>query len=156
VTKAFRILNYVIAAEVMIQAAMIAWAVFGLAKYVDDGHVINKDKFESDDIPFDGVIGFAVHGINGAMVIPLIALILLIVAFFAKVPGGVRFAAIMFVLILVQAFVLPILADGAPFVGMLHGINALAILGMSIAGAKMGATAVAGHTTAPATPAATA
>jgi hypothetical protein len=151
VQKAFRILNYAIAAEVMIQAAMIAWAVFGLSKYVDDGGVVNKDKFESDDIPFDGVIGFAVHGINGTIVIPLIALALLVVAFFAKIPGGVRFGVIMFVLIIVQAFVLPILAGGAPFVGMLHGANALAILGMSIAGGKMGSGAVA--TPAPATPA---
>ena len=150
--KAFRILNYVISLEVMIQAAMIAWAVFGLGKYLDDGGVVNKDKLDGDTTLFDGELGFAIHGINGAMLIPLLGLVLLIVAFFAKIPGGVRFAAILFVLILVQAFVLPILADGAPFVGMLHGINALAILGMSIAGGKMGAQAVA----APAAPAATA
>lgn len=141
--KAFRILNYVIAAEVLIQAAMIAWAVFGLAKYVDDGGVVNKDKMESDDIPFDGVYGFIVHGINGMMLIPLIGLVLLIVAFFAKIPGGVRLATILFVLILVQAFLLPILSEGAPFLGMVHGANALAILALSIVGGKMGATAVA-------------
>jgi hypothetical protein len=150
VPKAFRILNYVITAEVLIQAAMIAWAVFGLSKYLDDGGVVNKDKIEGDKMIFDGEWGFAVHGINGSMLIPLLGLALLVVAFFAKIPGGVRFAAILFVLIIVQAFVLPILADGAPFVGMLHGANALAILGMSIAGGKMGAAAVA---TGPATPA---
>ncbi len=152
--KAFRILNYAISVEVLIQAAMIAWAVFGLSHYVDDGGVINKDKFESDDIPFDGVIGFIVHGINGTFLIPLIALALLVVSFFAKIPGGVRFGVIMFVLIIVQAFVLPILADGAPFVGMLHGANALVILGMSVTGGKMGADAVApAPTVAPTAPA---
>jgi hypothetical protein len=151
VQKAFRILNYIIAAEVMIQAAMIAWAVFGLGKYIDDGGVVNKDKIEGDKMIFDGEWGFAVHGINGSTLIPLLGLILLIVAFFAKIPGGVRFAAILFVLIIVQAFVLPIMASGAPFVGMLHGINALAILGMSITGGKMGAAAVA----APSAPSAT-
>jgi hypothetical protein len=143
VQKAFRILNHIIAAEVLIQAAMIAWAVFGLSKYVDDGGVINKDKIDGDKMIFDGEWGFAVHGINGSTLIPLLGLILLIVAFFAKIQGGVRHGAIMFVLILVQAFLLPILADGAPFVGMLHGANALAILGLSIAGGRMGADAVA-------------
>jgi hypothetical protein len=141
VKKAFRILNYVIAAEVLIQAAFIAWAVFGEAKYIDDGGVVNKDLIEGDTTPFDGVWGFAVHGINGTLLIPLIGLILLIVAFFAKINGGVRHGAIMFVLILVQAFVLPILASGAPFVGMLHGANALVILGLAITGGKKGAEA---------------
>jgi hypothetical protein len=147
VKKAFRILNYLISAEVLIQAAMIAWAVFGLTKYVDDGGVVNKDKIESDDTPFDGVWGFAIHGINGSTLIPLLGLILLIVAFFAKIPGGVRHGAILFVLILVQAFVLPIIAGGAPFVGMLHGANALVILGMSIYGGRMGAEALAAPST---------
>jgi hypothetical protein len=142
VQKAFRILSYVIAAEVLIQAAMIAWAVFGLSKYIDDGGVVNKDKIDGDTKLFDGELGFAIHGINGSTLIPLLGLVLLIVSFFAKIDGGIRFAAILFVLIIVQAFVLPILAGGAPFVGMLHGANALAILGMSITGGKMGARAV--------------
>jgi hypothetical protein len=140
VQKAFRVLNHIIAAEVLIQAAMIAWAVFGEAKFIDDGGVVNKDLIEDDSsTPFDAVWGFAVHGINGTLLIPLIGLILLIVAFFAKVNGGVRHGVIMFVLIVVQAFVLPILASGAPFVGMLHGANALVILGLAITGGKMGA-----------------
>jgi hypothetical protein len=151
VKKAFRILNYVISLEVLIQAAMIAWAVFAEAKYIDDGGVINKDKIEGDEIPFDGVYGFIVHGINGSVLIPLLGLALLVVAFFAKIPGGVRFAAILFVLIIVQAFVLPGIASSAPFVGMLHGANALAILGMSIYGGRIGAEAVAGTTTTPTT-----
>jgi hypothetical protein len=153
VQKAFRILNYVIAAEVLIQAAMIAWAVFGLSKYIDDGGVVDKDKIDGDTRLFDGEVGFMIHGINGATLIPLLALALLVVSFFAKIDGGIRFAAILFVLIIVQAFVLPILAGGAPFVGMLHGANALAILGMSITGGKMGAAAVAAPSTPPSTPA---
>jgi hypothetical protein len=143
VQKAFRILNYIIAAEVLIQAAMIAWAVFGEAKYIDDGGVVNKDLVEGDSTPFDSVWGFAVHGINGTFLIPLLGLILLVVAFFAKINGGVRHGVIMFVLIVVQAFVLPILASGAPFVGMLHGANALVILGLAVTGGKKGAEATA-------------
>jgi hypothetical protein len=139
VQKAFRILNHIIAAEVLIQAAMIAWAVFGEAKFIDDGGVVNKDLIEDDSTPFDAVWGFAIHAINGTFLIPLIGLILLIVAFFAKIDGGVRHGVIMFVLIVVQAFVLPILASGAPFVGMLHGANALVILGLAITGGRKGA-----------------
>jgi hypothetical protein len=139
VQKAFRILNHIIAAEVLIQAAMIAWAVFGEAKYIDDGGSVDSALIDDDSTPFDAVWGFAVHGINGSTLIPLLGLILLIVAFFAKINGGVRHGAIMFVLILVQAFVLPILASGAPFVGMLHGANALVILGLAITGGKKGA-----------------
>src|SRR3954452_23236392 len=87
VPKAFRILNYVIAAEVLIQAATIAWGVFGLTKYVSHGGVINKNNWEEgDDIPFDGVYGFIIHGINGMALIPLLGLALLVVAFFAKIP----------------------------------------------------------------------
>jgi hypothetical protein len=139
VQKAFRILNHIIAAEVLIQAAMIAWAVFGESKFIDDGGVVNKDLIEDDSVPFDAVWGFAIHGINGTFLIPLIGLILLIVAFFAKINGGVRHGVIMFVLIIVQAFVLPILASGAPFVGALHGANALVILGLAITGGRKGA-----------------
>ena len=145
--KAFRILNYVIAAEVLIQAALIAWAVFGLAKYVDDGNTIDKDKMEGNDVPFDGVYGFIIHGLNGMALIPLLGLALLIVAFLAKVPGWARFAGILFVLILVQAYLLPALSEAVPFLGMLHGANALAILGMTIAGGRMGAQAVATEST---------
>jgi hypothetical protein len=143
VLKGFRILNYVIAAEVMIQAAVIAWAVFGLSKYIEDGGVINKDKLDGDTLLFDGETGFIIHGINGTALIPLLGLALLIVAFLAKVPGWLRFAGILFGLILVQAFVLPLLSEKAPFVGLLHGANALAILAMSIVGGRMGAAAAA-------------
>ena len=141
--KAFRILNYVIAAEVMVQAAVIAWAMFGLGKYVEDGGSVDKDKLDGDTMLFDGEWGFAIHGINGMALIPLLGLALLVVAYFAKIPGGVRLAAILFVLIVIQAYLLPILSEGAPFVGMLHGANALAILAMAIVGGKKGAEAVA-------------
>jgi hypothetical protein len=144
VPKAFRILNYAIAAEVLIQAALIAWAVFGLSKYVDHGGVIDKQNWvEGDDVPFDGAYGFTIHNINGAALIPLLGLALLVVAFVSKIPGGVRFAGILFVLILVQAYLLPVLSSGIPLIGALHGATALVILGMTIAGAKMGAKAVA-------------
>ena len=79
------------------------------------------------------------HGINGQMIIPLIALILLIVSFFAKIPGGVRFALILVVLIVIQVL-LGIFGHDQPNLAPLHGINALLIFGTAImAGKPVGA-----------------
>ena len=69
----YRVLAYIIAAEVVIQASMVAFAVFGLGVWVDkDGGVLDKATFESEP-DFTGALGFAIHGMNGMMLIPLIA-----------------------------------------------------------------------------------
>ena len=66
----------------------------------------------------------------GLVLIPLCSLVLLIVSFFAKVPRGVKLAAIIFGLVILQVFVLPALSRevGSGF-GALHGINALVLMG---------------------------
>ena len=56
-------------------------------------------------------------------------------SFFAKVPNGVRNAAILFGLVALQVF-LGIFSHEIPFVIVLHVINAFAILGMSLASAR--------------------
>jgi len=133
--QAYRILYYVLSLEVLIQAAMIAWWGFGVTTYADDHGSISHGKLE--DGGFGGSAGLSIHAVNGFMIIPVIALALLVVAFLAKVPGGVRLAAITFGLVVVQAYVLPALSEEAPAVGMLHGAVALAILGISIAAPRM-------------------
>ena len=76
----YRVLAYIIAAEVVVQAAVMAFAVFGLMFWVDeDGGVLDKATLESEP-DFTGALGFAIHGMNGMMLIPLIALIFLIVS----------------------------------------------------------------------------
>ena len=72
-----------------------------------------------------------IHGINGLMIIPLIALIFLIVSFFAKIPGGVRWAAIVFGLVVLQVL-LGMFGHENAYLGLLHGVNALAVLGTAI------------------------
>ena len=42
----YRVLAFVVAAEVVIQAAAIAFAVFGLGKWVEDGGTLNKATME--------------------------------------------------------------------------------------------------------------
>lgn len=131
VKQAYRILNYVLSLEILIQAAVIAWWAFGVTSYADDHGSISHDRLE--DGSFGGGAGLSIHAVNGFMIIPLIALALLVVAFLAKIPGGVRLAAITFVLVVIQAYVLPALSEKAPGVGALHGAVALAILALTIA-----------------------
>jgi uncharacterized sodium:solute symporter family permease YidK len=123
----YRVLAFVLAAEVVIQGMAIAYALAGLGKWIeDDGGVLNKQVLDSDSPDFTGVGGFATHGINGMMLIPLIALLLLIVSFFAKVPGGVKRAGILIGLIILQV-ALGIFLHEVPYVAVLHVLNAFAI-----------------------------
>ena len=44
----YRVLAYLLALEVVVQAAAIAWAVFGLSTWVENGGVLDKASLESD------------------------------------------------------------------------------------------------------------
>ncbi|WP_112248315.1 hypothetical protein [Kribbella monticola] len=116
----YRVLAMLIAAGVVLQAMFIAFAWFTAIKDMDDGLVIDKN--------YDGNIGHTLHGQVGMMVIPILALLLLIVSFFAHLAGGVKWAAIVFGLVVLQ-IVLAFLSFAAPAVGALHGLNAFAVLG---------------------------
>lgn len=139
--KAYKILAFLIAIEVMVQAAVIVWAIFGLGYWIEnDNGVLNKAVLDDDSggWHFTQERGFMYHGINGQMIIPLLALILLVVSFFAKIPGGVKFAAILLGLIVVQVL-LGIFGHDQPNLAPLHGINALLIFGTAImAGKRVG------------------
>ncbi len=136
----YRVLAYVIAAEVVVQAAAIAFAVFGLSKWVEDGGTLTKAAMESEDTKFTGVLGFAIHGMNGTMLIPLVTLVFLVVSFFAKVPGGVKWAGFVVLAVVVQVL-LGMFAHGAPALGLLHGANALVLFGLAVtAGRRVGST----------------
>ena len=131
----YRVLAYIIAAEVVVQASMVAFAVFGLGVWVDkDGGVLDKATFESEP-DFTGALGFAIHGMNGMMLIPLIALIFLIVSFFAKIPGGVAWAASVFGLVVLQV-ALGLFGHETAYLGLLHGANALAVFSVAFMAGK--------------------
>ena len=118
----YRVLAGLVAIGVVLQAMFIALGWFTVIKDLDDGLVIDKN--------YDGNIGHSLHGTIGMMVIPILAILLLIVSFFAHVPGGVKWAAIVFGLVALQ-IALAFVAFGAPAVGALHGANALVLLGVS-------------------------
>lgn len=131
----YRVLAWILALEVVVQAAAIAWALFGLSAWIEGGGVLDKASMESD-VQFDGVVGFMVHGMNGTIIVPVVALLLLIVSFFAKLPRGVAFAAALFVMVVAQVL-LGIISHSVPALGMLHGALALAILVAAVLSARL-------------------
>lgn len=133
--SAYRWLAYLIAAEVVVQAAAMVYAVAGLGIWVDrDSGVLDKAAFESAE-PFPEVVGFMIHGMNGMMVIPALALILLIVSFFAKVPGGAKWAGLVLLAIVVQV-ALGIFGHENAVFGALHGINAFILFALAVMAGK--------------------
>ncbi|HMI34001.1 MAG TPA: hypothetical protein VK499_07770 [Propionibacteriaceae bacterium] len=128
---AYKVLAYIVAAEVAIQAMVMVWAIAGLGVWVDKGGVFDKSIMESEALPFTEVIGIIVHGINGAFVIPALALVLLIVSFFTKVRGAIKWAAIVLLLTVAQGQI-GFLGHEFPLAGALHGLNALALFGTAL------------------------
>ncbi len=138
----YRVLAYLVALGVAVQAAAIAYAYFGLGKWIEDGGVLDKATMESEGAGFTGVLGFAVHGINGQMVIPVIALLLLIVSFFARVPRGVLWAGIVVLVVALQV-TLGLLSFAVVGLGMLHGMNALVLFTVAVIAARRVSTVAA-------------
>lgn len=123
--QTYRVLSRLIALGVLVQAAAIAFGWFDAIHGLGNGLVIDEN--------YEGNAGHAVHGVTGMYVLPVLALLLLIVSFFAarSVPGARKWAGIVFGLVVLQV-VLAFVAFGAPIVGALHGLNALAILGTAV------------------------
>ena len=121
--QAYRVIAGLIALGVLVQAAAVAAAWFMVIADSEDADVlINSD--------YDGNVGHAIHGIVGFNVMPLLGLILLIVSFFAKVPGGVKWAGFTLLAIIVQV-VLGLLSFSIGGLGALHGINAFVVFGVA-------------------------
>lgn len=137
--KTYRILADAIAVLVVVQAALMVWAIAGLFSWIDEGATLDKSVVEGwDNEPptFDGAIGAFLHFMIGGMLIPALGVIFLIVAFFAKVPRGVALAAIVAVLIAVQYFA-GLYADAAgAILGIVHGLNAFLLFGAALMAAK--------------------
>jgi heme A synthase len=83
-----------------------------------------------------------VHGINGFIVIPALALLLLIVSFFTRVRGAIKWAAIVFVLVAVQVL-LGTFGHHFTLSGALHGLNALALFAAALYAGRRLRTAAA-------------
>lgn len=134
----YRVLAFIIAVEVAIQASVMVFAVAGLGIWVQDGGVLDKATMESEEPAFPEGIGFFLHAMNGMYLIPLLALLLLIASFFAKVHRGVAYALLVLGLVVLQIF-LGIFGHEAAFFGLLHGLNALLLFAIAFrAGIRAG------------------
>jgi heme A synthase len=125
VKQTYRVVSGLIALGVIVQASAIAFGWFDAIHEVDSGAVIDEN--------YDGNVGHMIHGLNGMYVMPVLGLVLLIVSFLAakSVPGARKWGGIVFGLIILQV-ALAFVAFGAPVVGALHGINALAVLATAV------------------------
>lgn len=105
----------------------IAYGLAGLGHWIaEDGGVLDKQVMESESLSFAGLGGFITHGINGMMVIPVLALLFLVVSFFAKLPGASTRAGGVVGLVVLQV-ALGIASHGLPSAILLHALNAFAI-----------------------------
>lgn len=120
--QTYRVLAISIAIGVVLQATFVALAWFIVIKDLDDGSVIDKD--------YDGNVGHALHSIFGMMVIPLIAIVLFVISFFAKIDGGVKWAGYVLLAVILQ-IALAFIAFGVPAIGALHGLNAFVVAGLA-------------------------
>ena len=137
--KAYRILADIIAIGVPLQAMFMVFAISGLFHWInDEGGSVDAgvvDSWEDKHPTFQGAIGVPLHELVGGMVIPVVALALLIVAFFAKVPGGIKWAAIILGSVVVQV-VAGYSASDAPWIGLVHGLNAFVLFSSAILAAR--------------------
>ncbi|WP_350280633.1 hypothetical protein [Kribbella sp. HUAS MG21] len=142
----YRALAGLVALGVVVQAAAIGLAWFTVIKDVDGGLVFDKNS--------DFNVGHMTHTIVGTGIIPLLAILLLIISFFAKVDGGVKWALGVFGLVALQ-FGLAVASFSAPVVGALHGLNAFALLAVASMASRRAATPVTAATETPAATTAT-
>jgi hypothetical protein len=130
--SAYRVFAYLIALLVVVQAASMVYAIAGLGIWVDrDGGVLDKAAIESEETLFPELVGFVIHSLNGMMLIPAVALLFLIISFFAKVPGGALWAGLVVLAVVVQ-ITLGLLGHEAAIFGLLHGINALVLFSLAV------------------------
>src|SRR5215207_4313992 len=129
--QVYRVFAYLIAVGVAIQAAAIAYGVFGLFNWVEGGGTLDQAALRAEDSDVGGGLGFFLHIMIGYFVIPVVALLLLILSFFAKVPGGIRWALFLFLTVVVQTL-LAGFAHEVAGIGWLHGLNALILFAAAV------------------------
>lgn len=125
--RTYSVIAWIVVGGVAVQAASIAFGLGGISRFIQDGGVIDKALVESRDATFTGVAGFMIHGIVGGMVIPLAALLLLAASFFVKLRGARMWAGIVLALVAFQITLGYSISD-VPYLGLIHGANALAVL----------------------------
>ena len=140
--QVYRVLAFFIAAGVAIQAASIAYGMFGLIKWIEEGGTLDQSTELTPAL--GGYTGFSWHATGGIFVISVISLLFLISSFFAKVPGGIRWALIVFGVTVLQV-ALGLFSHSVAGLGWLHGINAFVLFGTAMMAGMRVSRAVASN-----------
>jgi len=140
--QVYRVLAFLIAAGVAIQAASIAYGMFGLIKWIEKGGTLDQSTELTPAL--GGYTGFSWHATGGIFVISVISLLFLISSFFAKVPGGIRWALIVFGVTVLQV-ALGLFSHSVAGLGWLHGINAFVLFGTAMMAGMRVSRAVASN-----------
>jgi hypothetical protein len=140
--QVYRVLAFLIAAGVAIQAASIAYGMFGLIKWIEEGGTLDQTTELTPAL--GGYTGFTWHATGGIFVISVISLLFLISSFFAKVPGGIRWALIVLGVAVLQV-ALGLFSHSVAGLGWLHGLNALVLFGAAMMAGMRVSRAVASN-----------
>lgn len=147
--KTYRVFAYLVAIEVAVQAAALAFHSAGLGHwiYADRNTATRSVLEEGSDVDYTGKMGGVIHGENGAMIVPLLALALLVVAVLARkrVVGGLRWAGIVLALVVLQV-VLGFVTLAVPAIGALHAVTALLLFWAALHAARLPAAATTAGT----------
>jgi hypothetical protein len=146
-SSAFRIWASIVSLAVIVQVGLAAYGAFHAVDVSDDKGTIGK-KAVSD--------GFGAHAAVGYLIF-LAAIVLLLLAFAARRgggdPGRVKWSGVLLGLIVVQ-ILLAWAGDAAAWLGIFHGMTALAVAGVagSLAGREWAAHRTASGAGVPAAP----
>jgi len=132
--KLYTVLAWTISGAVVVQASSIAFAFGGMLNLVSEGGVVDKALLESFQAAGVGELGFMIHALVGGVLIPLVALALLVVSFFVRARGAKLWAALTFGLVVLQV-ILGFSITDVPYLGLIHGANALAVVAAASVGA---------------------
>lgn len=119
---AYKVVAHIIAAAVVVQAALIAWTLFGFIPGFEEGTVPSGPPFSA-----------MLHGSIGMYAAPVLALALVVIALLGH--AGLKWALWLVAAVVVQ-IALAFIAFGAPWVGVLHGLNAFTIMALAEVGAR--------------------
>jgi heme A synthase len=128
----FRIWASLVSLAIIVQVGLAAYGAFNAVDKFDDGGTVKKDAVSD---------GFGAHSAVGYLIF-LAAIVLLVLAFLARSggPARVRWSGVLLGLIVVQ-ILLAWAGGSTAWLGVLHGINALAVAGVagSLAGREWAA-----------------
>ncbi|MDX6370407.1 MAG: hypothetical protein QOG93_1909 [Gaiellaceae bacterium] len=120
--SAFRIWASIVSLAIIVQVGLAAYGGFNAVNKFDDGGTVKKDAISD---------GFGAHAAIGYLIF-LGAIVLLVLAFLARSggPARVRWSGVLLGLIVVQ-ILLAWAGSSTAWLGILHGMNALAVAGVA-------------------------